>query len=67
MFQNVSHDVLAFILDYIYTGEAYVPKEKISLFITTAKALQITGIKDIITPMVFTCCIFVPKDLFNEE
>ncbi|XP_045768298.1 uncharacterized protein LOC123869423 isoform X2 [Maniola jurtina] len=42
--QNVTHDVLYNLLEYIYTGEVCVKIEKLSDFLKAAKELQLPGI-----------------------
>ncbi|XP_075974384.1 uncharacterized protein LOC142975437 [Anticarsia gemmatalis] len=43
---NISHEVLGYILEYIYTGEVKVPSNRISKFIKACRSLCINGIKD---------------------
>lgn len=49
---NVSHQVLKYLLEYIYTGEVQVPNNVINSFIETAKSLCIKGVEQIWTPEV---------------
>ncbi|CAH2108372.1 unnamed protein product [Euphydryas editha] len=45
---NVSHDTLSLILEYIYTGEVLVPSANLSTFIEAAKALHIKGLESVV-------------------
>ncbi|KAL0880956.1 hypothetical protein ABMA27_002117 [Loxostege sticticalis] len=48
----ISHTVLCFILEYIYTGEVNVPSHVLPAFVNAAKLLHIAGIKDLQLPQV---------------
>lgn len=48
----MKHDVLTYLLEYIYTGEVNVPIDKLKDFIQQAKALHIIGIENLIPSIV---------------
>ncbi|CAK1600941.1 unnamed protein product [Parnassius mnemosyne] len=41
---NVSYEILCFILEYIYTGEVEIPSHKLDIFIKAANSLNLSGI-----------------------
>lgn len=44
---NVTYQVLTYILEYIYMGKVQVPGNVLESFVTACKALKITGLQDI--------------------
>ncbi|XP_047019799.1 modifier of mdg4-like isoform X1 [Helicoverpa zea] len=49
-FNNVSQEMLSFVLEYIYTGEVNIPTDLISTFIDVCKALCINGVENLVLP-----------------
>lgn len=49
LFQNISHKVLCYLLEYIYTGEVIVPCEYLESFGDAAKSLHIRGLENIVS------------------
>ncbi|CAB3234710.1 unnamed protein product [Arctia plantaginis] len=43
---NISYATLCLVLEYIYTGEVYLPKANLSDFLAAGRALHIKGIQD---------------------
>ncbi|KAJ0182755.1 hypothetical protein K1T71_002124 [Dendrolimus kikuchii] len=44
---NVSYDILTYMLEYIYTGKVQVPSDMLDSFVEASKSLKIEGLEDI--------------------
>ncbi|KAJ8721442.1 hypothetical protein PYW07_002217 [Mythimna separata] len=47
---NISQEILSFILEYMYTGEVNIPRDAASAFIDACKALHINGVENLYLP-----------------
>ncbi|KAJ8730730.1 hypothetical protein PYW08_002143 [Mythimna loreyi] len=47
---NITQEILSFILEYMYTGEVNIPKNAAPAFIDACKALHITGVENLYLP-----------------
>ncbi|XP_050562147.1 modifier of mdg4 [Spodoptera frugiperda] len=45
-FQNISYTTLCAILEYVYTGEVQVPRDKLADLLSAGKALHIRGLRE---------------------